>query len=77
VTYVGGCGKGRGGTRDHDGAPNFESVEERIKGAEDLAEKHKAVVRCVWPGCGYFPGYEGLSGFDAFTVKACSNFKEA
>ena len=77
VTYIGGCGKGRKGTYDCNGHPNYESAEERLEEAERMAQDLKSVVRCLWPGCGYFPGYMGLNGFDSNSVFACHNFKEA
>ena len=45
--------------------------DERYEKAEKLAEEKKAVVRCIWPGSGWFP-----LTFDGNTVFGCSNFKE-
>ena len=75
VTYVGGCGPGLGGTHDKDEAPNFDSAEERLEYADAVSKVHLAVVRCLWPGCGPFPGDHLLNGFDPGSVFACCNSK--
>ena len=47
---------------------------ERYAIAAELAEKHDAVVQCIWPGSGFFPG--GIfAGFDGNTVFGCSHFE--
>jgi len=45
--------------------------DERYKQATEQALKVNAVVRCIWPGSGYYPFC-----FDANTVFGCVNFKE-
>lgn len=44
---------------------------ERYEKAERMAIENNAVVRCVWPGSGYFP-----MSFDGNTVFGCCNYQE-
>ena len=45
--------------------------DERYIKAEKMAKENKAVVRCIWPGSGFFPLI-----FDSNTVFGCDNYKE-
>ena len=42
---------------------------ERYAQAEEMAKKNNAVVRCVWPGSGWYPFC-----FDGNTVFGCCNY---
>jgi hypothetical protein len=45
--------------------------DERYELAKQMANDNKVVVRCVWPGSGWYP-----LAFDGGTVFACSNFNK-
>lgn len=49
--------------------------EERYEQAATMAKESQAVVRCIWPGSGMFPGGQ-LFGFDSNTVFGCANHTE-
>lgn len=48
---------------------------ERYEKAAKMATDEAAVVRCIWPGSGFYPGGE-LVGYDSNTVFACANFEK-
>jgi len=66
---IGAVGKDMVGTFDKDGAPNFNTSEERLAYAKEHA-KPGTVVRCIWPRSGYYPLL-----FDPGTVFACGNYE--
>ncbi len=43
---------------------------ERYAIAEKQAKEQSAVVRCIWPGCGWYP-----LAFDGNTVFGCVNYQ--
>jgi len=45
--------------------------DERYKEAEERAKRGNVVVRCTWPGSGWFP-----FAFDGNTVFGCINYLE-
>lgn len=48
----------------------FPTADDRVAYAEESAKKNNAVVRCIWPGSGFYP-----SCFDDNTVMGCANFE--